>query len=148
MRYLLQLTLAILIALFNASAFGTDARTIFSISVEMKEGDLIIAKPRVSVIAGERAAIEIDSKVAAEGASPPRQQTWKVDALPTLSSAGDVHTAFDVKFSSSVLGGVTQTRSMAFEIRQDLDKTTVLQLPGTDDQPPMTLSVKIDLVAQ
>ena len=148
MRYLLQLTLAILFASFNASASATDARTIFSLSMEMKEGELILAQPRMSVIAGERATIEIDSKVAAEGASPPRQQTWKVEALPTLAPTGDVHTSFNVKFSSSVPSGVTQSRSMALETKQDLGKTTVWKFPVTDDQPPMTLSVKIDLVAQ
>lgn len=148
MRYLLLLTFAILIASLNISAGATDARTVFSLSMEMKEGDLTIAKPRVSVIAGERASIEIDSKVAADGASLSQQQTWKVDALPKLAPTGDVHTSFNVKFSSSESGGVTQTRSMAFEIKQDLGKTTVLQFPGTNDQPPMSLSVKIELVAQ
>ena len=98
--------------------------------------------------AGERATIEIDSKVAADGASLSHQQTWKVDALPTLAPTGDVHTSFNVKFSSSVPSGVTQTRSMALEIKQDLGKTTVLKFPGTADQPPMSLSVKIDLVTQ
>ena len=148
MRYLLLLTFAILIASLNISASATDARTVFSISMEMKEGDLTIAKPRVSVIAGERASIEIDSKVAADGASLSHQQTWKVDALPTLAPTGDVHTSFNVKFSSSVPGGVTQSRSMALETKQDLGKTTVLKFPGTADQPPMSLSVKIDLVTQ
>ena len=137
-----------MLATFGSLSYASDAGTKLSLSMELMEGDTVVGKPRIVVMTGRHASIEIGSVPAAVGATPAAQLGWKVDIMPMMASASEVRTSLDVKFTAASESGVTNTRSLSVDTRQALGKTIVIQIPGSEGQQPLSLSLKTDLATQ
>ena len=148
MKPMLQTALVIFLVSFNSFASAADAATTLSLAMELKEGETVVGTPRIFVIAGERASIRVGSKVSSAGADNNAQHGWQVDVVPTLTALGEVLTSVNVKFSASTPGGITQTRSVSVETKQQLGEAVMIQIPGGSGDPPLSLKVRADVNPQ
>ena len=147
MKSFMQSTAIIFIATFGSLACA-DTGTKLSLSIELKEGETVVSKPRLIVLNGRHAGIEVGAVPVAGGTSSPNPLGWKIDILPTMANAEEVQTKFDIRVTSASSEGLASTRSMSVETRQSLGKTISIQIPGADGQQPLSLSLRTDLAAQ
>lgn len=137
---------AILASLFCAHALAgaVDAPTALTLSMELKEGDAVVGTPRMVVLSGARASISVGSKTAGTSTGASGQHDWNVNVQPTLDPSGDVLTSFSIKFSALAANGATNTRSMSAEIKQTLGESITIQIPGSSDEPPLSVTMKAE----
>lgn len=141
MKSSLQSVFVILLLTFSSFASATDMGTRLLLSMELKEGETIVSKPKLIVLNGKRASVEVGSA----GTNPFSQMGWKIEVMPMLANADDLITNFNIKVSALGADGISQTRSMSVETKQSLGKEVLIQLPGADGQQPLSLSLKTDL---
>jgi membrane-associated protease RseP (regulator of RpoE activity) len=116
--------------------------------MELMEGETVVGKPRLVVMTGRQARVEIGAVPAPAGTSAATQLGWQVDVTSMMDSPDVVKTSLDIKFTAAGDGGVTSTRSMSVDTRQMLGKTVVIYIPGSEGQQPLSLSLKTDLATQ
>lgn len=146
MKTLWQTALGILLVSLNSLVSAADRQPTLLLTMEVKEGEMLVGSPKLSVTAGKRASLRIGT--AAAGTELAVADGWSIDALPTLAPTGEVLTSFQVKYSVSSAGGSVRTRNLAVETKQMPGETITIQIPGEDGEPPLSLHVKADIVAR
>lgn len=144
----LKTALIVLLATASSLVCASDAGTKLSLSMELMEGETVVGKPRLVVMTGRHARVEIGAVPLPAGTNAATQLGWQVDVVPMMASPDEVKTSLDITFTAAGDGGVTSTRSMSVDTRQKLGKTIVIQIPGTEGQQPLSLSLKTDLATQ
>ena len=147
MKLLLLTALATVVLTAHPSVYAAQSDTKLSLSIELKEGDTVVAKPRLIVIAGERASVEVGGKGATGNAAPVDGRQWRVEVTPVLEGADQVSTEINFKSNWVAADGIKRDRSMTTKTLQKLGEAMFIVMPATDIEPALSLTIKTDIVA-
>ena len=145
----LPLTMLVIV-LFSVmpSATAIESSSKLSVSMELKEGETIVGTPRVIVVNGERATVELGSKFGAGNTDCAYPRGWWVDVTPMLEEPGQVSTKVTFKSFQVTADCVPSSRNMTMKIMQKLGEPILLQMPANNFDPLLALTIKTDVIAQ
>ena len=146
MKLLLLTAFATLVLTAHPSVYAAQSDPKLSLSIELKEGDTVVAKPRLIVIAGERASVEVGGKGATGNAEPLDKRQWRVEVTPVLEGTDQVSTKINFKTIWVAADGVKRDRSMNMKTVQKLGEAMLLVIPANDVDPALSLTIKTDIV--
>ena len=146
MKLLLLTALVTVVLTAHPSVYAAQSDTKLSLSIELKEGDTVIAKPRLIVIAGERASVEVGGKGASGNAEPVDGRQWWVEVTPVLEGTDQVSTKINFKSIGVAADGIKRGRSMITKTVQKLGEAMLLVMPADDVDPALSLTIKTDIV--
>ncbi|MEQ1517936.1 MAG: hypothetical protein ABL931_15765 [Usitatibacteraceae bacterium] len=148
MKILLQSALAFLLATSGLVASASEASPKLSVAMALIQGETVVGSPRVVVLNGERATVEVGPQTGDENTGCTYPRGWWVDITPKLEAAGEVSTS--IKFKSFKISAdcVPSSRNVSMKTVQKLGATILLTMPASNYDPELLLSIKTDIIAE
>ena len=135
-----------LLVIASTFVHASDVGTKLFLAMELKDGETTIGTPKIVVVSGEQGSIAIGSNTTVT--EPRQQRDYRIAVLPTLEATGELLTTYEVTVITPASDSVAaNTRNMKMRIKQKPGETIMLQVPSANGQPPLHLTVKIDIVS-
>ncbi len=148
MKSISQAVFFALLGISSAFAQPSEVGTKLLLAMELKDGETTIGAPKIVVVSGEKASIVVGSKSVSAATGALLQQNYKIDVMPALEANGELLTSYEVTVISPASNGdASNTRTVKMKIKQKPGETVMLQVPATNGEPPMNLTVKTDIVS-
>ena len=129
-------------------ASASDTRTKLSVAMELKQGETVVGSPRVIVIDGERATVELGARTSGENAGCAYPRGWWIEITPKLEAPGEVTTSISFKSFTVSADCVPSSRTKSMKTAQKLGAAILLMMPASNYDPELLLSIKTDFIAE